>query len=719
MRRRFRFASVSAALCAGAVVAVSGAPAAAASTSGREALPGTAAPAVVQSQPSAAVSGSTQINFDLVLNLRDQSAAKALVQAVSTPGSPSYRQYLTAAQWEARFSPTAAQIAQAKQWLTGEGFTVGAVSKDGITISASGTAAQVQSAFGTTLKNYRLRGRTLRMAADNLSVPSSVAGIVAGALGVNQTLATPADAGNPDLPGSSTATTTTSAPSGTFPPAPPAFLTHPPCSTSYGASSTTVSPPFGNGYPSTVPNIVCGYKPGQLRSAYGVTSAATGTGVTVAVIDAYGSATIESDATRYFALNDSGNPFANANFTQIIQGPFDDQTECGASGWLPEQAIDVEGVHSMAPNAHILYVGAQDCLDTGLFAAEQTVIDNGLANVVTNSWGDDAGDLLDDISTRTAYDDLFMLAASTGMTIQFSSGDSGDDFELFGFSSADYPPSSPFVTAVGGTSLQIGAGGERDGEVGWYTGRSFLCTANLVGFLPGCTSSAPPAGTLSTWLPTTFDGGSGGFTSYNYTQPWYQAIQTAQGQPVVPTSLSERNAPIFGPVPLRVEPDISLDADPGTGFLIGLHQTLPGGLSLYTQTRYGGTSLASPLLAGVVADADQAAGTALGFINPVLYRMDVADPSSILDILPAGDQGNFRQDFAGPLGEGLTNAAGANATGAISSFRELYFPGPEVYCDGTGNCASRPDTQSAATGYDSLTGLGAPGQDFIGTLAGF
>ena len=72
---------------------------------------------------------------------------------------------------------------------------------------------------------------------------------------------------------------------------------------------------------------------------------------------------------------------------------------------------------------------------------------------------------------------------------------------------------------------------------------------------------------------------------------------------------------------MRVIPDISMDADPSTGFLIGLHQTFPNGVAKYSQTRYGGTSLASPLLAGVIADVDQAAGAAVGFINPAIYAL--------------------------------------------------------------------------------------------------
>ncbi|MBV9096336.1 MAG: S53 family peptidase, partial [Streptosporangiaceae bacterium] len=482
-----------------------------------------------------------------------------------------------------------------------------------------------------------------------------------------------------------------------FPPPPPAFITAPPCGTYYGQKTTTVTPPFGHGYPTTVSDQVCGYKPGQLRSAYNVGSTSTGKGVTVAIVDAYGSATIVSDSTRYFAMNDPGNPFANAHFSQLLATPFNNQTVCDASSWLVEQAIDVQAVHSMAGNAHILYVGAQNCLDTGLLAAEQTVVDNGLANVVTNSWADTGGDLLDDVATRTAFDDVFLLADATGITVQFSSGDDGDNFNLLGVSAADYPSSSPYVTAVGGTTLQIGASGQRTGELGWATGRSFKCTANVENKLPGCTAS-----TLNTWLPVTYDGGSGGFTSYVYPEPFYQV-------PVVPSSLALRNEPVVGPTPMRVVPDISMDADPATGFLIGLTETFPDGTVAYGQTRYGGTSLASPLLAGVVADADQAAGAPLGFLNPATYRLDTVS-GAIYDIVPGGKQAQYRVDHA------FTYVPGAK--GYIDSFREITYEGPITYCDETGNCATRPNTLSTAPGYDSMTGLGSPGTDFVADLAG-
>jgi subtilase family serine protease len=304
--------------------------------------------------------------------------------------------------------------------------------------------------------------------------------------------------------------------------------------------------------------------------------------------------------------------------------------------------------------------------------------------------------VLTDSSTRAAFEHLLLMAGSTGVTMLYSSGDWDDNFPLTGISAPTFPASSPYATGVGGTTLKIGANGQRIGELGWSTGRSFLCTPNAVGVL--CTKKQ-----LGTWLPAAFDDTSGGYTSYNYAEPYWQ-------KPVVPSDLAYRNSAVTGAAN-RVVPDISLDADPGTGFLIGLTETFPSGKVSYGQTRYGGTSLASPLFAGVIADADQVAGVPVGFIDPTIYRMDVKQPSSIMDILPEkGKQANYREDYAGMIVPGVK--------GVFKQVRQLFWPGPEVYCDGTGNCVSRPQTLTVTKGYDSLTGLGSPGANFIATLGG-
>ena len=367
---------------------------------------------------------------------------------------------------------------------------------------------------------------------------------------------------------------------------------------------------------------------------------------------------------------------------------------CDGSGWYAEQALDVESSHSMAPGANILYVGAQDCLDSSLLAALTTAITSG-ASVVSDSWGDLAGDLLVDAATKTAFDNTFMLAATTGVSVLFSSGDFGDNFAASGLTAPDYPTSSPFVTAVGGTTLEVNNSNQRVAEYGWSTAKQSLCASNTT----NCGSATKPTGSLA------FQAGGGGGTSYTYTQPDYQA-------PVVPSALALRNEALFGPVPLRVVPDMSMDADAQSGMLIGLTQTFPNG-TFYDQFKEGGTSLASPLLAGVIADADQAAGTPLGFLNPVLYKASLGGNSTFDDILPPSNPNAaalIRVDYA--------NTVDASA-GYLVSLRAINYEGPEIYCDGTGNCATRLVTLTTAPGYDGMTGLGSAGHNFIAKLSKF
>jgi subtilase family serine protease len=180
----------------------------------------------------------------------------------------------------------------------------------------------------------------------------------------------------------------------------------------------------------------------------------------------------------------------------------------------------------------------------------------------------------------------------------------------------------------------------------------------------------------------------------------------------VPNALALRNQALFGPVPLRVEPDISMDADAQSGMLIGLTQTFPSGVR-YGQFKEGGTSLASPLLAGVIADTDQAAGAPIGFLNPALYKASTRTPSAFRDILPPANPNSaavVRVDFANTVNP---------ADGFVVSARAINYAGPETYCDGTGNCATRNVTLTAGRGFDGLTGIGSVGNTFIRTMSRF
>jgi subtilase family serine protease len=663
----------------------------AAGSSQRTHLRGAMAPASARSNPRGSVAATSKVRFQLLLKLRNANGAHTFLRTVSTPGSKNFHHYLTDAQWVNRYGPTTASVKAARSWLNKQGFTVHGVTRDRLLVSATGTARQVERAFGTSLGKYEVNGHTVRLASSSLSIPVSIAGAVSGVTGVNQYVATTS------LARIAHPSTAKAKPSDAEPAPPAGFRNPQPCSAYWGQktdttdSSSLYSPYTGNKYD------ICGYVPTQLRQAYQVqkqvNNGVTGKGVGIAIVDAYDSPTLFQDAHHYSKLNDPYHVLKASQFTNNSPGSVDDADLCDGSGWYAEQALDVESSHGMAPGAHIGFWGAQDCLDSSLLVTLTNAVTSG-ASVVSNSYGDVAGDLLVDQNEKTAWDDTFMLAGSTGVSVLFSSGDDGDNFADFGLQSPDYPASSPYITAVGGTTLEINQNGGRTAEWGWSTAKQTLCAGVPT---TDCGGATTPAGSLA------WQAGGGGGTSYTYLQPSYQAN-------VVPTALSERNSALFGTTPTRVEPDISMDGDAQSGMLIGLTQTFPDGV-YYDQFKEGGTSLASPLLAGVIADTDQVAGTPLGFINPAIYQAAGSNPGAIRDTLAPTN----------PNAASVIRVDYANTTDATNgynvSLRAIGYAGPETYCDGTGNCATRPVTLTAATGFDSLTGLGSPGGSFIQELA--
>ena len=353
-----------------------------------------------------------------------------------------------------------------------------------------------------------------------------------------------------------------------------------------------------------------------------------------------------------------------------------------------EQTLDVEAVHSMAPGATILAAAAQNCED-GLNDMLQTIVDQHLAEIVSNSYGDTGGDLFDTASDREATDQILQMAAGTGVTVMYSSGDDGDNYIDEGVATPDYPASSPWATAVGGTSLAIGSTDQRLAEYGWSTGVSRFCNQDLVD-AQGCAASAE-----GTWAPVTYDYGGGGGTSYQYDQPSYQ-------DGVVSSAFFDAH----GTTPMRTIPDVSMDADPSTGMLVGETQTFPDG-TYYDQYRIGGTSLASPLMAGTVARADGASGTSAGFLNPKLYSM-AGNATDFNDITPATTpQDVVRSDYLNEVD---------SSDGIVYSARTFDDEGSESYCSDANNCSSHAITLQTKHGYDNMTGLGTPGTGFVAAL---
>ena len=543
---------------------------------------------------------SRPVTVTVYLPLRDAAGAAALAQKVSDPASASYGQYLSPAAFTKQFAATDADVAAVARFLRGAGLTLDDVASDNRYVEASGTLARAEHAFDTTVHRYAYRGRLLNAPDKPLSVPGSLAGKVLAVTGLDQsgTLTKPQN----DLPGiAGDATTQAKGSAGTGAPPPDAFVNAPPCSAYFGEKIASQYPSV-NG--SKVPFAPCGYTPSQFQGAYGTASLLSrgidGRGVTVAITDAYAAPTILQDANTY-AVRHGQAPFATGQFSQILpKQPFrygyDDKVNgdlCGEQGWYGEETLDVEAVHAMAPAANVLYVAGRSCDDPDLLQAINTIVARRQADIITNSWGDIGEDVPAD--TLQAYTATFTQAALEGIGVFFSSGDDGDDSgDTADHSPAvDFPASHPLVTAVGGTSLGVTQSNGYGFETGWATGTSTLSADG--------TSWGPPY--PGTWLY-----GAGGGVSSLFPEPPYQLG-------TVPAGLAQGH---------RAVPDVAMDGDPQTGMLVGETQTFPDGSVRYSEYRIGGTSLSSPLYAGLEALADQAAGHPHGFANPAIYRQSGA-----------------------------------------------------------------------------------------------
>ena len=628
---------------------------------------GPAAPwAAANAKSSAAVPSSRTVHLKVWLGANDPARLAALAKSVSDPRSSSYGHYLSEPQYRAQFAPTAAQLASVESWLEGAGLQVEGTGPDNHFVAVAGGAGAVDSAFGSGLRQFTVDGNTVLGPTTATSVPTSVSGNVIAVTGLD-TLAhhvTPASTTEPDVPGQDKGHRVTLG-------APAGFVNSGPCSSYYGERTDSTDPAFDG---QTLAYAPCGYTPSQLRSVYGVTaSGRTGAGVTVAITDAFEAPTLERDASTYATRH--GDPaFAAGQFSRTTARGYDPQRvgDCGGNGWYGEQSLDVEAVHGMAPAADVAYYGAASCYDDDLMAAlAQTVADN-RASLVTNSWGEpnrvvDGGVTYPTIdgTLAAAYESIFQQGAVQGVGFYFSSGDSGDDAAAWGVKGTDYPTSDPWVTSVGGTSLGIDQDGKREFETGWGTEKFSLSSTGWVakGFLYGAGGGCAFNGTLG---QTTF--------TWEDTPGYQQGVATGCGS--------------------RGVPDVSALADPNTGMLVGETQsfgaqTVWGKGVKYGEYRIGGTSLASPLIAGLNAAAQQGRSR-IGFANPMLYGL-AASANPFYDVKPEGPVGDVRKDYANGLN---------GDDGTLTSVRTF----------------NRDSSLTTGRGWDQVSGLGSPTAAYLGAV---
>ena len=613
---------------------------------GRFVLQGTKPSWTVGAPQRAAVAPTKQVEAKVWLAPRHEARLTALAHRVSNPAGSQYRHFLTRAQYDARFAPTARQVSAVRRWLTHAGLRIVASGPDGHYLAVSGPAAAINVAFGTKLGTYAVKGKRVQAPTRDLSIPRSVAGRVLAVTGLSKLghMVKPEDLGAPD-----------------------AYVNGTPCSSYYGQFNASDQPKF---HGKTLPYAPCGYVPSQLRGTYGEDGSTSdlGKGATVAITDAFDASVLEQDANTYSQRHGdkkfAPHQFQDRSFPEGASSDPDPIDSCGGNGWYGEQTLDIEAAHGMAPAANVLYYGAASCYDDDLLASLSKVVHDNDASIVTNSWGDPTF-IVDptigcnpcstiDADLVNAYESVFKQGAVQGIGFYFSSGDDGDEYDAYGYAHPDYPTGDPWVTSVGGTSLAVDRHDRRDFETGWGTsswGKSGNSWVQQVPFLYG----------------------SGGGYSQVFAEPWYQ-------RGVV------RHDPTGG----RAVPDISTVGDPTTGMLVGETQSFslpsrygPAGVH-YGEYRIGGTSLSSPLMAGLQAVTE--GRSRIGFANPLIYSL--FGRGVYYDVTPQGDLGNIRVN--------LNNSQNTD-DGVTYSLRTF----------------DQDSSLTTGRGWDDVTGVGAPTNRYI------
>lgn len=706
---------------------------------GTTTLAGNVAGWVKSAKAMTAASASTSVTISVNMALTDVAGLKALAMRVSDPKNAEYGRYLTTEEFARRYAPATADVAAVEKLLEDAGMKNVQVGPHGVYVSATATVAQLRSTFKVTQNLYAYGGRTLRANKEAPTIPAALAGKIVYISGLDDTglMRTPFHRsvmhGALVAPQSSSKSSSSPAAAVTPPPV-AAGNGSPYCNQSFGSKAlvgtlTTAADVYG----AAIPWLGCGYTPAQIRSAYGFDKVGyDGTGVTVAIIDAYASPTILSDINAYSAANGLPKLKLGVNFSQIIpEGIYgvSPSESCGPYGWWEEQSLDFSAVHGSAPGANILYVGSRDCA-TSLDIAFLNTVYSHLADVVTDSWGD-GGEAIAP-GEQQEYDQALMAGAAQGMTVLFSSGDDGDLAALNGVASGSWPATSAWVTGVGGTSLFIENSSGEKAEYGWGNYRAFLNDVTVNSATSITTSGLATTSAYGyTFDDFAFYAGSGGGISLLEAQPSYQAAAVPAD---LATSLNLASGYVETlPVAQRVSPDIALDADPYTGYIFGETFTIAGNAiadagctpstktTEFCLTSIGGTSLASPLMAGAVAVMNSkriAAGRPLvGFANPMLYSIgSESNGTSFKDAI--------NQIIAPTEPVAMLRGYSANPTEmrvvTVNSVPFLIVTAPyalevcgQPLCLGINDVWNYTSLSSAAVpptpaGYNDVTGLGVP-----------
>ena len=552
-----------------------------------------------RSKPEGFPAPGTQLTVSFTLPAKDVQGLARFVNAVGDPSSPYYRKFLSDAQFASLYGPDAREFKSLETYLQAYGLNVtyGGAGQGGLsnpnlyTLKASGSVGEIEQALKTNVKQFSYNGSSFFSATTPPSLPSQFSNVVkVGGLSSHSPVSS------------------SLAPHEAVP--------------LYRTLYQKVNGPGQNS-----DNFMY-YSPSEIEGMYNVTSlresGIDGTGVTIAIVDAYGDPYIQQELNQF----DSEFGIPNQNISVIcVDGPCD-YSQGIYTGWNTEIALDVEWAHALAPNATInLYIGSDSYYP--LYDAVEAAVmgTNGTSpyspsSIISLSWGSPENDIASSAPVLPLgygpnypwLNQVLQQAAAQGITVFAATGDWGAYDQGFGqtspYGGPIYPSTDPFVTGVGGTSL--------------YANSSS-------GFLQYPYANATVAyGTETGWSwNNAWTWGTGGGCSTLFaSQEWQDTGSFCAGQ--------------------RGAPDVAWDADVQTGVAVDVEN------ATYI---VGGTSVGAPSWAGLTALMDQYAGRNLGWINPTLYSLNASEIAKSFHDVTVG---NNNPSSAAPGWDELTGLGSPN-----------------------------------------------------------
>jgi subtilase family serine protease len=637
------------------------------------------------------VDSAKEINITVHLKLQNQEAFDKVVDALYDPASPTFHHWLTDADLQ-KYAPSTEQAKAVRQELENHGLTILSTDKNGFSIRAHGTTANVASAFNTHIHQFQRDGKVFRANVENARLSGNAGDYVAAVAGIESHQARPllSRAVNfiTHLPPAPVALSKVQSSGGLSAyitdqilSAPTTFnFTTAGATASGGVCTPTPGAPypigvyFGNVYGAN-PALFPDYTPSQLQALYGLRPAYNegldGTGQTIVLLEGFGYPTIEADANAFFSL--TGLPLLTpANFSIVYPEGQPVSPDAGVlTGWDVEIALDVQWAHSIAPGAKIVVVAAAGQDNEDFENAITYITDNHLGNSVNDSWEEDT-DLVSGPVEEQSYDRVLQIAAARGISFQFSSGDGGDGGLGTPIGAPGVPSNSPHATAVGGTSIVNKTTGYGYEPLGWGTSFVLVNDSGLVD---------PPS-------PFFYAGGGGGESVY-FPRPFWQKGVPGTGRQV---------------------PDVSALADPYTGVPIVV--TVDG--VQYLEAGWGGTSLASPIFTAIWAIANQKAGHPLGQAAPAIAGLHSGE---LVDVLPLTSPTSVSGT--------IFNTTGSTYYSYTNLFTGLLydatgFTSAMISGGGVAEAISfgLDSSLTVTPGWDNVTGYGTPyGLAFINAVA--